>query len=332
MPGQPIAVIGAGSWGTALALQFARGGRETRLWGRDGKQLAAISADGANNRYLPNVPFPENLRVEADLATCLDGVRDIVIAVPSHGLRETLIKVRPLLDSLARICWATKGFELSTGKLPHQVAGEILGDDRAMAVLSGPTFANEVGAGLPTAMTIAASDSKFADDLAAALSGDSFRAYTSGDMIGVEVGGAVKNVLAIGAGLSDGLGFGANTRIALINRGLVEMTRLGVALGADQDTFMGLAGMGDLVLTCTDNLSRNRRMGLALASGKSIEEAQEEIQQVVEGVLAAKAVKQVADRMSVEMPICQEIYRILYDGVPPREAVGALMGRALKPE
>jgi glycerol-3-phosphate dehydrogenase (NAD(P)+) len=332
VPGQPIAVIGAGSWGTALALQFARSGREIRLWGRDAKQLAAISADGTNNRYLPNVPFPDNLHVEADLATCLDGVRDIVIAVPSHGLRETLIKVQPLLDSLARICWATKGFELSTGKLPHQVAGEILGDDRAMAVLSGPTFANEVGAGLPTAMTIAASDSEFADDLAAALSGDSFRAYTSGDMIGVEVGGAVKNVLAIGAGLSDGLGFGANTRVALINRGLVEMTRLGVALGANQDTFMGLAGMGDLVLTCTDDHSRNRRMGLALASGKTIEEAQQEIQQVVEGVLAAKAVKQVADRMSVEMPICQEIYRILYEGVPPREAVSALMGRALKPE
>ena len=332
VPEQPIAVIGAGSWGTALALQFARGGREIRLWGRDASQLVAISADGANNRYLPNVPFPDNLRVEADLATCLDGVRDIVISVPSHALRETLIKVQPLLDGLAKICWATKGFELSTGKLPHQVAGEILGDDRAMAVLSGPTFAKEVGAGLPTAMTIAASDSEFADDLAAALSGDSFRAYTSGDMIGVEVGGAVKNVLAIGAGLSDGLGFGANTRIALINRGLVEMTRLGVALGANQDTFMGLAGMGDLVLTCTDNLSRNRRMGLALASGKSIDEAQEEIQQVVEGVLAAKAVKQVADRMSVEMPICQEIYRILYDGAPPREAVGALMGRALKPE
>ena len=201
-----------------------------------------------------------------------------------------------------------------------------------MAVLSGPTFAKEVGAGLPTAMTIAASDSEFAEDLAAALSGANFRAYTSVDMIGVEVGGAVKNVLAIGAGISDGLGFGANTRIALINRGLVEMTRLGVALGAKQDTFMGLAGMGDLVLTCTDDLSRNRRMGLAIASGKSIEDAQEEIQQVVEGVLAAKAVKQVADRMSVEMPICQEIYRVLYEGVAPRDAVGALMGRALKPE
>jgi glycerol-3-phosphate dehydrogenase (NAD(P)+) len=332
VPEQPIAIIGAGSWGTALALQFARGGREVRLWGRDAKQLAAMGSDGVNNRYLPDVQFPDNLHVEADLAKCLDGVRDIVISVPSHGLRETLIKVQPLLDSSARICWATKGFELSTGKLPHQVAGEILGSDRAMAVLSGPTFAKEVGVGLPTAMTIAASDAEFADDLAAALSGDSFRAYTSGDMIGVEVGGAVKNVLAIGAGLSDGLGFGANTRIALITRGLVEMTRLGVALGANQDTFMGLAGMGDLVLTCTDNLSRNRRMGLALASGKSIEEAQQEIQQVVEGVLAAKAVKQVADRLSVEMPICQGIYRILYEGVPPREVVSALMGRTLKPE
>ena len=303
-----------------------------RLWGRDAAQLAAANADGVNNRYLPGAHFPDNLRVEADLANCLDGVRDILIAVPSHGLRETLIKVQPLLGSSARICWATKGFELSTGKLPHEVAGEILGDDRPMAVLSGPTFAKEVGIGLPTAMTIAASNSEFATDLAAALSGDKFRAYTSGDMIGVEVGGAVKNVLAIGAGISDGLGFGANTRIALINRGLVEMTRLGVALGANQDTFTGLAGMGDLVLTCTDNLSRNRRMGLALASGKTIEEAQEEIQQVVEGVLAAKAVKQVADRLSVEMPICQEIYRILYDGVPPREAVGTLMSRALKPE
>ena len=331
-PDRPIAVIGAGSWGTALALQFARGGREVRLWGRDAKQIATIRTDGVNNRYLPDARFPANLRVTADLDACLDGVRDIVIAVPSHGLRETLTRISPLLDGAARICWATKGFELSTGKLPHQVAGEILGDYLAMAVLSGPTFAREVGAGLPTAMTIAASDASFADDLAKALSGENFRAYTSGDMLGVEVGGAVKNVLAIGTGMSDGLGFGANTRIALINRGLVEMTRLGVALGARQDTFMGLAGMGDLVLTCTDDLSRNRRMGLALASGKSIEEAQQEIQQVVEGVLAAKAVKQVADQMSVEMPICQEIYRILYEGVPPREAVGALMGRALKPE
>jgi glycerol-3-phosphate dehydrogenase (NAD(P)+) len=201
-----------------------------------------------------------------------------------------------------------------------------------MAVLSGPTFAKEVGEGLPTAMTIAANNAEFASDLAVALSADNFRAYTSEDMIGVEVGGAVKNVLAIGAGMSDGLGFGANTRVALINRGLVEMTRLGVALGAKKETFMGLACMGDLVLTCTDNLSRNRRMGLALASGMSIEEAKEEIQQVVEGVMAAEAVNEVAQKLAVEMPICHQIYRIIYEGVDPREAVEALMGRDLKPE
>jgi len=212
------------------------------------------------------------------------------------------------------------------------VAAEVLGSDRSMAVLSGPTFAKEVAEGLPTAMTIAANDGDFAAALAEALSSDNFRAYTSDDMIGVEVGGAVKNVLAIGAGMSDGLGFGANTRIALITRGLVEMTRLGVALGAKRETFMGLAGMGDLVLTCTDNLSRNRRTGLAIASGKTAEEAQQEIQQVVEGVLAAEAVNEVAEKLGVEMPICHQIYRILYEDADPREAVGALMSRELKPE
>lgn len=328
----PIAVLGAGSWGTALALQFARSGRDVRLWGRDENQLAGLERNRCNERYLPGAEFPDNLHVVADLKDCVRGVRDILISVPSHGLRETLGRVAPMLDADARVCWATKGFELSTGKLPHQVAQDILGTDQPMAVLSGPTFAKEVGDGLPTAMTIAANDPAFAGELATTLSGENFRAYTSADMIGVEVGGAVKNVLAIGAGLSDGLGFGANTRIALINRGLVEMTRLGVALGASSDTFMGLAGMGDLVLTCTDDLSRNRRMGLALARGKSVEAAQEEIQQVVEGVLAAKAVKEVADDLHVVMPICAEIYRILYEGVAPREAVGNLMRRGLKPE
>jgi len=272
------------------------------------------------------------LQATTELGDCLEGVRDILISVPSHGLRETLNRLKPLLQGNERICWATKGFELSTGQLPHQVAAEVLGSDLPMAVLSGPTFAKEVGESLPTAMTVAANDADFAADLAEALSGSNFRAYTSDDMIGVEVGGAIKNVLAIGAGLSDGLGFGANTRIALINRGLAEMTRLGVALGARQETFMGLAGMGDLVLTCTDNLSRNRRMGLALASGKTVEEAQEEIQQVVEGVLAAKAVREVASRLGVETPICDEIYRILYEGVPPDEAVRSLMSRALGAE
>ena len=325
-------MVGAGSWGTALALQFARCGCDVRLWGRDSEQLEAMARDRGNTRYLPGIDFPHSLHAVPRLAECLQDVRDVLVAVPSHGLRETLIALRPLLASESRVCWATKGFELHSGKLPHQVAAEELGADRSVAVLSGPTFAKEVGAQLPTAMTIAANDNEFAQELAQSLSGDSFRAYTSDDMIGVEVGGAVKNVLAIGAGLSDGLGFGANSRVALITRGLVEMTRLGVALGAKKETFMGLAGMGDLVLTCTDNLSRNRRMGLALASGKTVATAQAEIQQVVEGVMAAEAVNEVAEELAIEMPICHQIYRILYEGAPPREAVGALMSRELKSE
>ncbi len=328
----PVAVVGAGSWGTALAVQLARSGRRVHLWGRDAAALKKMGEARENQRYLPGVMFPDSLVPCHDLRSCLEGVRDILIAVPSDAFRETLTRIEPVLRGNERISWATKGVELSTGKLPHQVVAEFIGNDRPMAVLSGPTFAAEVGRGLPTALTIAANDEQFANDLAEALSGSTFRAYTSTDIIGVEVGGAVKNVLAIGAGISDGLGFGANTRIAMINRGLAEMTRLGIALGAKQDTFTGLAGMGDLLLTCTDNLSRNRRMGLALASGKTIEEAQAEIRQVVEGVPAAKAVHQVADRLGVEMPITQQIYRILYEGTPPRAAVDALMGRALKPE
>ena len=288
--------------------------------------------DRENKRYLPDVPFPPNLKACPDLEDCLAGARDILIVVPSHGLRDTLTRIKPMLRPDSRVCWATKGFELSTGKLPHQVAAEVLGPDLPVAVLSGPTFAKEVGAGLPTAMTIASNDAEFARTLAETISSDNFRAYTSDDIVGVEVGAAVKNALAIGAGMSDGLGFGANTRIALINRGLVELMRLGVALGAKKETFMGLAGMGDLVLTCTDNLSRNRRMGLALAAGKTVEEAQEEIQQVVEGVKAAKAVHEVAERLGIEMPIVYQVYRILYEGASPREAVEALMSRELKPE
>ena len=294
--------------------------------------MKQMSVERSNHRYLPGIRFPDNLVIDFELDASLSGAKDVLVSVPSHGLRETLEKIAPLLETGARICWVTKGFELTSGKLPHQVATDVLGESRPMAVLSGPTFAKEVGEGLPTAMTIAANDPAFASELAIHLSGDNFRAYTSDDMIGVEVGGAVKNVLAIGAGISDGLSFGANTRIALINRGLVEMTRLGVALRARNDTFMGLAGMGDLVLTCTDNQSRNRQMGILLAAGKTVEEAQEEIQQVVEGVLAAKAVREVAASHDVVMPICEEIYRILYEGVSPREAVGTLMSRALKPE
>jgi glycerol-3-phosphate dehydrogenase (NAD(P)+) len=314
-------------------VQFARTGCDVRLGGVvELDLLEAMVEDRENKRYLPGVEFPPNLSAFPDLEACLAGVRNVLVVVPSHGLRDTLTQIKPLLDARSRVCWATKGFELSTGKLPHQVAAEVLGPDIPVAVLSGPTFAKEVGAGLPTAMTIASNNSDFAKDLAEAISSDNFRAYTSDDIIGVEVGGAVKNALAIGAGMSDGLGFGANTRIALINRGLVELMRLGVALGAKKETFMGLAGMGDLVLTCTDDLSRNRRMGLALAAGKTVEETQQEIGQVVEGVKAAKAVHDVAEKLGIEMPIVDVVYRILYEGLSPREAVAALMRRELKPE
>jgi glycerol-3-phosphate dehydrogenase (NAD(P)+) len=314
-------------------MQLARRGSEVRLGGiLELDLLEDMASTRENRRYLPGVSFPDSLTAYPDLAACLDGVRDVLVVVPSHGLRDTLTQIKPMLREDSRICWATKGFELHSGKLPHTVAEEVLGENHSMAVLSGPTFAKEVAEGLPTAMTIAANDEAFAADLAQAFSSDNFRAYTSDDMIGVEVGGAVKNVLAIAAGMSDGLGFGANTRIALITRGLVELMRLGTAIGAKKETFMGLACMGDLVLTCTDNLSRNRRMGLALASGMTVEEAKEEIQQVVEGVMAAEAVKEVADELGIEMPICQQVYQILYEGTSPREAVQTLMSRALKPE
>jgi glycerol-3-phosphate dehydrogenase (NAD(P)+) len=268
----------------------------------------------------------------ADLEAVIDGVDDVLLAVPSHGFRALLQQLKPVLSPAVRLCWATKGFEQGTGLLPNEVAHAVLGPGRSVAVLSGPTFAAEVGAGLPTAMTIASSESDYADRLARDLSSSSFRAYTSTDITGVEVGGAVKNVLAIGAGLSDGLGFGANTRIALITRGLVEMTRLGVALGAQRETFMGLAGLGDLVLTCTDDHSRNRRFGLALGQGSAVRQALESIAQVVEGYPAALALRRVAAREGVTMPIADGIYGVLYEQLPAEQVVRGLMLRPIKPE
>jgi glycerol-3-phosphate dehydrogenase (NAD(P)+) len=327
-----IAVLGAGSWGTALAIQCARAGRPTRLWGRDPELMQQMKAERRNRRYLPDAGFPELLRIEADLAQAVSGAADVLVAVPSSGFRAQLQSLAPLLKDRQRLCWATKGFEIATGMLPHQVVREVLGAEHAVAVLSGPTFAREVGAGLPTAMTIASNDEKYAAALAHDISSTNFRAYTSTDIIGVEVGGAVKNVLALGAALSDGLGYGANARIAMISRGLVEMTRLGVALGALQETFMGLAGLGDLVLTCTDDQSRNRRFGLLLARGQGVEAAQREIGQVVEGFHAARAVHAVAEREQVDMPIARAIYNVLYTGMPVVQVVRGLMDRPVKPE
>jgi glycerol-3-phosphate dehydrogenase (NAD(P)+) len=334
MPGtrqQPMAVIGAGSWGTALAIQLTRAGHPTHLWGRDAAQLEVMQGTRRNDRYLPGALFPPALAATADLSRALDGVRDALIAVPSHAFRATLQLIEPCLGSATRVAWATKGFEIGSGLLPHQVAHDILGS-RPGAVLSGPTFAAEVGAGLPTAMTVASRDAEFASALALRLSGPNFRAYMQTDILGVEVGGAVKNVIAIGSGIADGMGFGANTRVALITRGLAEMMRLGVRLGAARETFMGLAGLGDLVLTCTDDHSRNRRLGLALGRGRSTAEAQRDIHQVVEGVPASEAVCTVAGRLAVDMPICREVFRIVHEGKPVREAVQDLMGREMRSE
>jgi glycerol-3-phosphate dehydrogenase (NAD(P)+) len=328
---EPMTVIGAGSWGTALAIQLAREGHPTQLWGRDGVQLDAMRRARRNVRYLPDAEFPGTLQVAGDLRQALEIARDALIAVPSHAFRATLDSIKPHLRPDARIAWATKGFEIATGLLPHQVARQVLGA-RPGAVLSGPTFAKEVGAGLPTAMTIASRDEPFAKELARSLSGPTFRAYTQTDIMGVEVGGAVKNVIAIGSGIADGMGFGANTRVALITRGLAEMMRLGVKLGAARETFMGLAGLGDLVLTCTDDQSRNRRFGMALGRGQSLSEAESGIHQVVEGLSAARAVHDVAQRLAVDMPICQEVYRVMHEGKPVRAAVQALMGREVRSE
>jgi glycerol-3-phosphate dehydrogenase (NAD(P)+) len=289
-----------------------------------------MARERRNTRYLPDTPFPERLEVTADLAAAVAPADDVLIAVPSHALRETLVSLAAL--PLRRVAWATKGFDLETGQLPYQVASQLLPASLPTAVLSGPTFAREVGAGLPTAMTIASTDQEYAQWLAERISTDAFRAYTSSDVVGVEVGGATKNVYAIGAGICDGLGFGANTRIALISRGLAEMTRLGMALGGRAETFMGLAGMGDLVLTCTDDQSRNRRFGLAIARGARADAALREIGQVVEGYIGARAVHRVAVKHKVPMPIVEQLNKVLHEGADPRAAAAALMRRPISSE
>ena len=325
-------VIGAGSWGTALASLLARNGQPTCLWGRDEARMAQIARTRCNDKYLPGIQLPEQLRVSADLEASLAWAHDVLIAVPSQVFRTMLSEMASHLKPAARLAWATKGFEPATGALLHAVAHEVIGSRRAMAVLSGPTFAAEVAKGLPTALTVAATTADFADDLAARLHNDFFRAYTSADIAGVEVGGAVKNVLAIAAGVSDGLDYGANARAALVTRGLTEIMRLGVALGGQRETFMGLAGLGDLVLTCTDNQSRNRRFGLALGRGETVDAAHAAIGQVVEGMHAAAEVQRLAARLKIEMPISEQVFQIIHNGRSAREAVSLLLHREQKPE
>jgi glycerol-3-phosphate dehydrogenase (NAD(P)+) len=328
-----MTVIGAGSYGTSLAISLARNGASVVLWGHDPGHLFRLNAERENREFLPGVLFPETLIIEPDLQTAVQASRDLLIVVPSHVFGEVLRKIQPYLRADSRICWATKGLELNTGRLLQDVVYDVIGHQHALAVMSGPTFAKELAVGLPTAISVASTDSRFMTDLQEKIHcSKTFRVYANSDFIGLQLGGAVKNVIAIGAGISDGMGFGANARTALITRGLAEMSRLGIQLGADPETFMGMAGLGDLVLTCTDNQSRNRRFGLALGQGKTVETAQSEIGQVVEGYRNTKEVWLLAKRMKVEMPIVDQIYQVLYQNKDARIAAKDLLARDKKAE
>lgn len=327
-----ISILGAGSWGTALAIQAARNGCDTLLWSHNPKHLALLKQTGENNRYLPGIRFPSNLQLTDDLQQAVAFSSVLLISVPSHAFRDTLSRIKPLLNGKPKIAWATKGFDCQDGALLSDVAAQILGANIECAVLSGPTFAQEVAADLPTALTIASTSDSFATQLSERLHNQRFRIYTSSDMIGVQIGGASKNVLAIAAGIADGLGFGANTRAALITRGLTEVMRLGIKLGGQPDTFMGLAGLGDLILTCTDNQSRNRRFGLALGQGKNQQQALREIDQEVEGVSAARETYRLSQKHGVEMPITEQVYNVLFNNLPPKQAVQNLLARDQKSE
>ncbi|BER95763.1 NAD(P)H-dependent glycerol-3-phosphate dehydrogenase [Vibrio cholerae] len=333
--GKPVemTVIGAGSYGTSLAISLARNGANIVLWGHDAEHMARLDADRANHEFLPGIAFPDTLIVETDLQKAVQASRDLLVVVPSHVFGIVLKSLQPHLRADSRICWATKGLEPETGRLLQDVAHDVLGDSYPLAVLSGPTFAKELAMGMPTAISVASPDVQFVRDLQEKIHcSKTFRVYANSDFIGMQLGGAVKNVIAIGAGMSDGIGFGANARTALITRGLAEMSRLGAALGAQPETFMGMAGLGDLVLTCTDNQSRNRRFGLALGQGKDVDTAQTDIGQVVEGYRNTKEVWMLAKRMGVEMPIVEQIYQVLYQGKDARLAAQDLLARDKKME
>ncbi|MBN2866691.1 MAG: NAD(P)-dependent glycerol-3-phosphate dehydrogenase [Thiotrichales bacterium] len=325
-----LAVIGAGAWGTALAIHLARAGHQVKLWTHSEQQAALLKLEGANNKYLPNISFPEGLSVSSELTESLKAVDGILVVVPSHVFRETLTRICGLMPNnrIVHFAWATKGFESDTALMLHQVVQQVLGDAQPMAALTGPTFADEVAKGLPTAMVSSSETEAEAKFWADAFHFAHFRMYTQQDIVGVEIGGAYKNIMAIATGLSDGLHLGANARAALVARGMAEMMRLGQALGGQPETFMGLAGLGDLVLTCTDDLSRNRRFGLRLAeSNGTIDEVIASIGQVVEGVKAVKVVKQIADRHHLDLPIMEQVYKIVVGECSPKEAVSQLMAR-----
>ncbi len=320
-----ITLLGAGAWGTALAIAFA-GKHEVTLWSREEDVAADLRSTRENHRFFPGYRLPESVAVATDFAAAVNAAEWLVIATPIAGLRPTVEQLKAL-GSQRPVLWVCKGFEAGTGKLPHQVVGEVLGQEAVFGALSGPSFAEEVAAGQPTAVALAANDPAFAREAARQLHTKRLRIYANDDLVGVEVGGAVKNVLAIASGTCDGLGLGLNSRAALMTRGLAEIARLGQALGAQRDTFMGLAGMGDLILTCTGDLSRNRRVGLALAENKSLPQILEELGHVAEGVYTAREVDRLARTLQVDMPISAAVAAVLDGRLTAAQAVEQLMAR-----
>ena len=327
-----VAVLGAGSWGTALAALIARHGHPTVLWGRDAAVVEAIDQRHENPHYLPGIALPAELRATTDLAAAMHDASLVLVVVPSHAFTQTLHALAPLRPEGAGVAWATKGFEPGSGRFLHEVAAETLGAGVPLAVVTGPSFAKEVAQGLPTAVTVHGDDAGFVQQVASILHGPNFRAYTGDDMRGAELGGAMKNVLAVATGVADGMGLGLNARTGLVTRGLNEMLRLNAAIGGRPETLMGLAGLGDLVLTSTGDLSRNRRLGLALGRGQSLHDAVREIGQVVESVQTADEVMRLAERHGLELPIAQNVRDVLHGDITPAEALQRLLAREQKPE
>jgi glycerol-3-phosphate dehydrogenase (NAD(P)+) len=329
-----VTVLGAGSWGTALAIQLARVGRRVRLWARDADFAARLAAARENTVYLPGLSLPDAIEPVGSLHAACDGADMLVVVCPSKGVRALADAMGQTVRGRPIVVSAAKGVEQGTHLTMSAILGDVLGPSHAgrVAVLSGPSFAREVSLGVPTAVTSAARDLAVAEEVQQAFNGQTFRVYTSTDVVGVEIGGAVKNVIALAAGVSDGLGFGHNSRAALITRGLAEITRLATALGAEPQTLAGLSGLGDLVLTCTGDQSRNRTVGLRLGRGERLEDIVASMREVAEGVHNTRTVRDLAESVKVEMPITEQMYRLLYENKSPKQAVVDLMTRSLRRE
>ncbi len=327
-----VAVLGAGSWGTALAVLLARNGAITTLWGRDRDQLAAMAATRRNQKYLPDAEFPATLALSADLVEAVRDADVVLVVTPSHAFAKVVAEIVPHLRAGVGVAWATKGFDPASGRFLHEVAADLLPPGTELAIVTGPSFAKEVALGLPTAVTVHSDSERFAQRVAQLLHSPKFRAYTGNDVIGAELGGAMKNVLAVATGVADGMQLGLNARAGLITRGVNEMLRLAAALGGKPETIMGLAGVGDLVLTCTGDLSRNRRLGLALGRGKRLREAVAEIGQVVESVETVNQVMRLGQAHDVELPITEQVQRVLSEAITPAEGLRHLLAREQKPE